>query len=66
MDEVSLLTFDTLTFWIKGGPHGGNDSIMPCLALKGVANGIARSRSLRAKVLLRKSACGVEIPFVTV
>ncbi|EIW65219.1 UPF0052-domain-containing protein [Trametes versicolor FP-101664 SS1] len=31
-------------------------SIMPCLALKGVANGIARSRSLRAKVLLLNSA----------
>ncbi|KAH9855840.1 UPF0052-domain-containing protein [Lenzites betulinus] len=31
-------------------------SIMPCLALKGVANGIARSRSLKAKILLLNSA----------
>ncbi|KAI0638853.1 UPF0052-domain-containing protein [Trametes polyzona] len=31
-------------------------SIMPCLALKGIANGIARSRTLRAKVLLLNSA----------
>ncbi|KAI0656776.1 UPF0052-domain-containing protein [Cubamyces menziesii] len=31
-------------------------SIIPCLALKGVANAIARSRSLRAKVLLLNSA----------
>ncbi|KAH9949457.1 UPF0052-domain-containing protein [Amylocystis lapponica] len=30
-------------------------SIIPCLALKGVANAIARSRSLRAKVLLLNS-----------
>ncbi|KAI8983245.1 UPF0052-domain-containing protein [Trametes punicea] len=31
-------------------------SIIPCLALKGVANAIARSRSLKAKVLLLNSA----------
>ncbi|RPD70798.1 UPF0052-domain-containing protein [Lentinus tigrinus ALCF2SS1-7] len=31
-------------------------SIMPCLALKGVANAIAGSRSLKAKVLLLNSA----------
>ncbi|KAF7796586.1 hypothetical protein EIP86_007767 [Pleurotus ostreatoroseus] len=30
-------------------------SVMPCLALRGVANAIARSRSLRAKVLLLNS-----------
>lgn len=30
-------------------------SIIPCLALKGVANAIARSKSLRAKVLLLNS-----------
>ncbi|KAL6305673.1 hypothetical protein BKA93DRAFT_209205 [Sparassis latifolia] len=30
-------------------------SIIPCLALKGVANAIARSRSLRAKILLLNS-----------
>ena len=29
-------------------------SIMPCLALKGVANAIAGSRMLKAKVLLRR------------
>jgi hypothetical protein len=28
------------------------DSIIPCLALRGVAAGIARSSSLRAKILL--------------
>ncbi|KAI0771043.1 UPF0052-domain-containing protein [Trametes elegans] len=31
-------------------------SIIPCLALKGVANGIARSRSFKAKILLLNSA----------
>ena len=30
-------------------------SIMPCLALRGVAKGIAKSYSLKAKVLLRES-----------
>lgn len=30
------------------------DSIIPCLALRGVAAGIARSSSLRAKILLRE------------
>ena len=29
---------------------------MPCLALKGVANAIAGSRMLKAKVLLRRSS----------
>lgn len=29
-------------------------SIIPCLAIRGVASAIARSRSLRAKVLLRE------------
>ena len=32
----------------------GSFSIVPCLALRGVAGAIARSRSLRAKVLLCK------------
>ena len=31
-------------------------SIIPCLALRGVANAIARSRSLRAKILLCMSS----------
>jgi hypothetical protein len=35
------------------------DSIIPCLALQGIAAAIARSRSLRAKVLLRE-----HIPFL--
>jgi hypothetical protein len=30
------------------------DSIIPCLALRGVASAIARSRALRAKVLFCK------------
>jgi hypothetical protein len=34
--------------------HGGLTSIIPCLALRGVASAIARSRSLRAKVLFCK------------
>ena len=32
----------------------GNGSIIPCLALRGVAAAIARSGSLRAKVLFRE------------
>ena len=28
---------------------------MPCLALRGIAKGIAKSHSLKAKVLLRRS-----------
>ena len=35
--------------------HLGHNSIIPCLALRGVAGAIARSRSLRAKILLCKS-----------
>lgn len=31
-----------------------SQSIIPCLALRGVAQAIARSRSIRAKVLLRE------------
>lgn len=30
---------------------------MPCLALRGVAKGIAKSYSLKAKILLRESWC---------
>lgn len=32
-------------------------SIVPCLALKGVATSIARSKRLKAKVLFRESSC---------
>lgn len=58
-----VLVYSCGSLWTRsvtlGRPRSSADlkyhSIMPCLALRGVARGIAKSHSLKAKVLLRES-----------
>ncbi|KAI1790455.1 hypothetical protein LXA43DRAFT_505430 [Ganoderma leucocontextum] len=65
MSRYNVLLYSCGSLWTRlvvrsYAPHcaspGSDCSIIPCLALKGVANAIAGSRSLKAKVLLLNSA----------
>lgn len=58
VDEVGRVLIDNHTAHCSQHIY----SIIPCLALRGVADGIARSRSLKAKILLRASKPSVDDP----